>query len=96
MMAISIIDVVVVVDVSDCCLQWIYNNKSLNTMNTGQFYGQTKKILPPNRIIVRSEESDDDMVDSSDREIDISIDSDSARVGSAEESFITEEGKENK
>ena len=36
------------------------------------------------------------MVDSSDREMDISIDSDSARVGSVEESFIGEEGKENK
>ena len=63
-------------------------------MNTGQFYGRTKKTLPPNRIIVPSEESDDDMVGSSDSEIDISIDSDSARVGSVEESFISEEGKE--
>ena len=65
-------------------------------MHTGQFYKRTKKTLQPNRIIVPSEESDDDMVDSSDREMDISIDSDSARVGSVEESFIGEEGKENK
>ena len=53
-----------------------------------------KKTLPPNRIIVPSEESDDDMVGSSDSEMDISIES--ARVGSVEESFISEEGKENK
>ena len=39
--------------------------------HTGQFYKRTKKTLPPNRIIVPSEESDDDMVDSSDREMDI-------------------------
>ena len=65
-------------------------------MHTGQVYKRTKKTSPPNRIIVPSEESDDDMVDSSDREMDISIDSDSARVGSVEESFISEEGKENK
>ena len=64
-------------------------------MNTEQFYKRTK-TLAPNRIIVPSEESDDDMVDSSDREMDISIDSDSARVGSVEESFISEEGKENR
>ena len=32
-------------------------------MHTGQFYKRTKKTLPPNRIIVPSEESDDDMVD---------------------------------
>ena len=64
-------------------------------MHTGQFYKRTK-TLPPNRIIVPSEESDDGMADSSDREMDISIDSDSARVGSVEESFISEEGKKNK
>ena len=40
-------------------------------MHTGQFYKRTKKTLPPNRIIVPSEESDADMVDSSDREMDI-------------------------
>ena len=39
-------------------------------MNTGQFYGRTKKTLPHNRItvvivIVQSEESNDDMVGSS-------------------------------
>ena len=50
-------------------------------MNTGQFYGRTKKTLQPNRIIVPTEESDDDIVDSFDSEMDISIDSDSARVG---------------
>ena len=65
-------------------------------MHTGQFYKRTKKTLPPNRIIVPSEESDDDMVGSSTSEMDISIESDSARVGSVEESFIREEGKENK
>ena len=65
-------------------------------MLTGQFYKGTKKTLPPNRIIVPSEESDDDMVDPSDSEMGISIDSDSERVGSVEESFISEEGKENK
>ena len=65
-------------------------------MLTGQFYKGTKKTLPPNRIIVTSEESDDDMVSSSDYEIDISIESDSARVESVDESFISEEGKENK
>ena len=31
-------------------------------MLTGQFYKGTKKTLPPNRIIVPSEESDGDMV----------------------------------
>ena len=62
-------------------------------MHTGQFYKRTKKTLPLNRIIVPSEESDDDMVDSSDSEMDISIDGDGARV---EESFISEEGKESK
>ena len=36
------------------------------------------------------------MVGSSDSEMDISIESDSARVGIVEESFISEEGKENK
>ena len=51
-------------------------------MHIRQFYKRIKKTLPPNRIIVPSEESDDDMVDSSDSERDISIDSDSARVGS--------------
>ena len=51
--------------------EWIYYNKLLITMDTGQFYKRTKKTLPPNRIIVPSEESDDDMVDSSDREMDI-------------------------
>ena len=62
-------------------------------MPTGQFYKRTKKTLPPNRIIVPCEESDDDMLGSSHSEMDISIESDSARV---EESFISEEGKENK
>ena len=57
-------------------------------MHTGQFYKRTKKTLPPNRIIVPSEERDDDMVDSSDREMEFSIDSDSASVGSVQESFI--------
>ena len=65
-------------------------------MLTGQFYKGAKKTSPPNRIIVTSEESDDDMVGSSDSEIDISVESDSARVQSVEESFISEEGKENK
>ena len=36
------------------------------------------------------------MVGSSNSEMDISIESDSSRVGSVEESFISEEGKENK
>ena len=63
-------------------------------MLTGQIYKGTKKTLPPNRIIVK--ESDDDMVGSSDSKMDISIESDSARVESVEESFISEEGKENK
>ena len=40
---------------------------------TGQLYKRTKKILPPNKIIVPSEESDDDMVGSSDSEMGISI-----------------------
>ena len=48
--------------VSDCRLQWIYYNKLLTTMHTGQFYKRTKKTLPPNKIIVPSEESDDDTV----------------------------------
>ena len=65
-------------------------------MHTGQFYKRTKKTLPPNRVIVPSEGIDDDMVDSSDREMDISMESDSARVGNVEKSFICEEGKENK
>ena len=65
-------------------------------MHTGQFYKRTKKTLPPNRIIVPSAESDDDMVGSSDSEMDISIECNSARVGSPEESIISEEGKENK
>ena len=65
-------------------------------MHTGQFYKQTRKTSPPNRIIIPSKESDDDMVGSSNSEMDISIESDSARVGSVEESFISEEGKENK
>ena len=65
-------------------------------MHTGQFYKRTKKTSPPNRIIIPSKESDDDMVGSSNSEMDISIESDSARVGSVEESFISEEGKENK
>ena len=64
-------------------------------MHTGQFYKRTKKISPHNRIIP-SKESDDDMVGSSNSVMDISIESDSARVGSVEESFIREEGKENK
>ena len=58
-------------------------------MHTGQFYKRTKKTLPPNRIIVPSEERDDDMVDSSDREMEFSIDSDSARCfESVQELFI--------
>ena len=65
-------------------------------MYTVQFYKRTKKTLPPNRIIVPSEGSDDDMVDSSDREMHISIENDSARVGKVEKSFIGEEGKGNK
>ena len=66
-------------------------------MLTGQFYKRTKKTLPPNRIIVPSEGIDDDMVDSSDREMGFSIESDSARVGNVEKSFIIgEEGEENK
>ena len=65
-------------------------------MHTGQFYKRTKKISPPNRIIIPSKESDDDMVGSSDSEMDISIESDCARVGSVEKSFISEKGKENK
>ena len=64
------------------------------TMHTGQFYKRTKKTSPPNRIIIPSKESDDDMVDSSNSEMDFSIESNS--VGSVEESFISEEGKENK
>ena len=56
-------------------------------MHTGQLYIQTKKTLPPNKILVPSEESDDDLVESLDREIDISIESDSARVGSVEERY---------
>ena len=35
------------------------------------------------------------LVGSSNSEMDIAIESDSARVGSVEESFISEEGKEN-
>ena len=65
-------------------------------MHTGQFYKRTKKTSPPNRIIITSKESDEDMVGSSNSEMDISIESDSARFGSVEESFISEEGKENK
>ena len=65
-------------------------------MHTGQFYKRTKKTSPHNRIILPSKESDGDMVGSSNSEIDISIESDGARVGSVEESFISEEGKENK
>ena len=61
-----------------------------------KLYKGTKQTLPTNRIIVTSEESDDDMVGSSDSKIDISIENDSARVESVEESFISEEGKENK
>ena len=68
----------------------------IKTMHTGQFYKRTKKTSPPNRIIIPSKESNDDMVGSSDSEMDISIESNSARVGSVEESFISEEGKENK
>ena len=64
-------------------------------MHTVQFYKRTK-TSPPNRIIIPSKESDDDMVGSSNSEMDISIESDSARVGSVEESFISEEGEENK
>ena len=65
-------------------------------MHTGQFYKRTKKTSPHNRIIIPSKESDEDMVGSSNSEMDISIKSDSARVRSVEESFISEEGKENK
>ena len=65
-------------------------------MHTGQFYKRTKKTSPHNRIIIPSKESDEDMVGSSNSEMDLSIESDSARVGSVEESFISEEGKENK
>ena len=65
-------------------------------MHTGQFYKRTKKTSPPNRIIIPSKESDEDMEGSSNSEMDISIESDSERVGSVEESFISEEGKENK
>ena len=72
--AISIIDVI-----SDCRLQWIYYNKLLTTMHTGQFYKRTKKTIPPNIMLVPSEESDDDMIGSSDSEMDISNESDSAR-----------------
>ena len=57
--------------VSSISLQRLYYNKILTTMHAGQFYKRTKKTLPPNRIIVPSEESDDDMVDSSYREMDI-------------------------
>ena len=49
-------------------------------MHTGQFYKRTKKTSPPNRIIIPSKESDEDMVGSSNSEMDISIESDSARV----------------
>ena len=42
-------------------------------MLTGQFYKRTKKTLPPNRIIVTSEESDDDMVGSSFFQLEIGI-----------------------
>ena len=42
-------------------------------MHTGQFYKRTKKTSPPNRIIIPSKESDDDMVGSSNSEMDISI-----------------------
>ena len=62
-------------------------------MHTGQFYKRTKKTSPPNRIIIPSKESNEDMVGSSNSKMDISIESDSARV---EESFISEKGKENK
>ena len=65
-------------------------------MHTGQFYKRTKKTSPPNRIIMPSKESDEDMEGSSNSEMDISIESDSAHVRSVEESFISEEGKENK
>ena len=65
-------------------------------MHTGQFYKRTEKTSPPNRIIIPSKESDDDMVGLSNSEMDFSIESDSARVGSVEESFKSEEGKENK
>ena len=62
-------------------------------MHTGQFYKRTKKISPPNRIIIPSKESDEDMVGSSNSEMDISIESDSARVGSVKESFIVKKVK---
>ena len=65
-------------------------------MHTGQLYNRTKKTSPPNRIIIPSKESDEDTEGSSNSEMDISIESDSARVGSVEKSFISEEGKENK
>ena len=47
-------------------------------MHTGQFYKRTKKTSPPNRIVIPSKESDEDMVGSSNSEMDISIESDSA------------------
>ena len=48
-------------------------------MHTGQFYKRTKKTIPPNIMLVPSEKSDDDMIGSSDSEMDISNESDSAR-----------------
>ena len=65
-------------------------------MHPGQFYKRTKKTPPPNRIIIPSNKSDDDMVGSSVSKMDISIESNSDIVGSVEESFISEEGKESK
>ena len=49
-------------------------------MHTGQFYKRTKKTSPPNRIIIPSKESDEDMVGSSNSEMDISIESDIVHV----------------
>ena len=42
-------------------------------MHTGQFYKRAKKTSPSNRIIIPSKESDEDMVGSSNSEMDISL-----------------------
>ena len=49
-------------------------------MHTGQFYKRIKKTSPPNRIIIPSKESDEDMVGSSNSEMGISIESDIVHV----------------
>ena len=49
-------------------------------MHTGQFYKRTKKTSPPNISIIPSKESDEDMVGSSNSEMDISIESDIVHV----------------